>query len=150
MTCKYLYNEVMIVIYTAPGCASCRKVKTYLKDKSLEYIEKNIFTTLLNEKEIKYLISRSDNGTDDIISKRSKLILENKINIDDMSIDELCKFIVNNPSILRRPIIIDNKTLQIGYDEEEIEVFNKVKSLSVCDKGCPHYEVCGSVREEND
>ena len=53
------------------------------------------------------------------------------IDIDDMSIDELCKFIVNNPSILRRPIIIDNKTLQIGYDEEEIEIFfdNSAKFL---------------------
>ena len=44
----------MIVIYTAPGCASCRKVKTYLKDNEIEFKEKNIFKTLLNENEIKY------------------------------------------------------------------------------------------------
>ncbi|MBQ2509733.1 MAG: transcriptional regulator Spx, partial [Erysipelotrichaceae bacterium] len=64
----------MIVVYTSPGCSSCRKVKSYLKDNHLEYIEKNIFNTLLNRNEIKYLISRTDNGTDDIISKRSKII----------------------------------------------------------------------------
>ena len=137
----------MIVIYTSPGCASCRKVRKYLKDNNLEFIEKNIFNTLLNDKEIKYLLSRTDNGTDDIISKRSKIIQENKVNIDDMSISELCNFVVNNPSILKRPIIIDNKNLQVGYDEEEIETFNKLKSLVKCDKDCPHYEVCGKVRE---
>ena len=60
----------MIVIYTSPGCASCRKVKAWLKERDIKFIEKNIFNVLLNRKEIKYLLSRSDNGTDDIISKR--------------------------------------------------------------------------------
>lgn len=138
----------MIVIYTAPGCASCRKVKNYLKENMLPYKEKNIFTTLLNEKEIKYLISRCENGTDDIISKRSKIIQENKIDIDSMSLSELCKFISNNPSILRKPIIIDDKNIQVGYDDEEIQVFRKLKEIGKCDKSCPHYETCGGLRQE--
>ena len=138
----------MIVVYTAPGCASCRKVKNYLKDKELVFKEKNIFNTLLNDKEIKYLISRTENGTDDLISKRSKIIQENAVDIDSMSVNELCNYIVNNPSILRRPIIIDDKNMQIGYDEEEIEVFNKLNSLRSCDEKCPHYETCGKLRQE--
>ena len=138
----------MIVVYTSPGCSSCRKVKAYLKDNKLNYKEKNIFKTLLNEKEIKYLISRTDNGTDDLISKRSKIIKDNKIDIDSMSLSQLCEFIVNNPSILKRPIIIDDKNLQIGYDDEEIEVFNKLKSMAECDKKCPHYDSCGKLCEE--
>jgi len=138
----------MIVVYTSPGCASCRKVKSYLKDNNLKYIEKNIFTTLLNNEEIKYLLSRTDNGTDDLISKRSKIIRENSVDIEDMSISELCDFVVNNPSVLKRPIIIDDKNLQVGYDDEEIEIFSKLKSLSQCDKKCPHYETCGDLCEE--
>ena len=138
----------MIVIYTSPGCASCRKVKTYLKDNELEYKEKNIFKTLLNEKEIKYLISRTENGTEDLISKRSKIIQDNNFDIDKMTIDELCKFIVDNPSILKRPIIIDDKNLQVGFDEEEIAIFNKIKSMRKCDKNCVHYETCGCLKEE--
>lgn len=140
----------MIVVYTSPGCASCRKVKNYLKDNCLEYIEKNIFNCLLNPVEIKYLLSRSENGSDDIISRRSKIIRDNKINIDDMKINELCDFVVNNPSVLKRPIIISNKILQIGYDEEEIELFNKLKSMAKCDVNCPHYKTCGALRGEND
>lgn len=138
----------MIVVYTSPGCSSCRKVKSYLKDNHLDYIEKNIFSTLLNKDEVKYLISRTDNGTDDIISKRSKIIQENKVDIESMSINQLCDFIVENPSILKRPIIIDDRNLQIGYDEEEIELFKKLRSISRCDKECPHYETCGDTRGE--
>ena len=83
----------MIVIYTAHGCASCRKAKTWLKENNIGFIEKNIFKTLLDKNEIKYPLSRTDNGTEDIISKRSKIIQDMKVDVDDLGIDELCDFV---------------------------------------------------------
>ena len=115
-----LYNIGMIVVYTSPGCSSCRKVKNYLKDNNLKFIEKNIFNTILNKEEIKYLISRTENGTDDIISTRSNIIKEGKVNIDDMKISELIQFIIKNPSILKRPIMVDDTKIQVGYNKYEI------------------------------
>ena len=141
----------MIVVYTSPGCSSCRKVKAWLKEHDLKYKEKNIFTTLLNKEEIKYLLSRTENGTDDLISKRSKIIQKKKIDIDEMTLDELYDFIVQNPSVLKRPIIISDKNLQFGYDEEEIETFippELRKMAGNCDNNCPHYEYCGKCRSE--
>ena len=99
----------MIRIYTAPSCASCRKVKAWLKEHDIPYVEKNIFSTILREDELRELLERSENGTDDIISKRSKIIKENKVDIEDMSINELIHFIQKNPSILKRPIMIDER-----------------------------------------
>ena len=104
----------MIVVYTSPGCASCRKVKQWLKDRDLKYVEKNIFKTLLNDNEIKHLLMRSENGSDDIISKRSKIIQESNVDIDAMKTDELIQFIKKNPSILKRPIILNEKSFQVG------------------------------------
>ena len=45
---KLLYNylqrsDCMIRIYTAPSCASCRKVKSWLNENQIPYVEKNIF-----------------------------------------------------------------------------------------------------------
>ena len=74
----------MIRIYTAPSCASCRKVKSWLNENQIPYVEKNIFSTLLKESELRELLERSENGTDDIISKRSKIIKENDIDIDSI------------------------------------------------------------------
>ncbi len=113
----------MIVVYTSPGCASCRKVKNWLKDHELRFIEKNIFHTALNESEIKHLLMRSENGTEDIISKRSKVIQENQIDVEDMTMNELVEFIQENPSVLKRPIVLNEKTFLVGYDEEEIGAF---------------------------
>ena len=134
----------MIVIYTSPGCASCRKVKAWLKEHHLPYIEKNIFQVLLNKKEVKYLLQRSDNGSEDIISKRSKVIQENNYNIDEMSTNELVDFIIANPSVLRRPIILNDTNFQIGYDSEEIDAFvpEELRKVAKCDKNCPNYDNC--------
>ncbi len=117
----------MIVVYTSPGCASCRKVKNWLRDHNLKFLEKNIFHTFLNESEIKHLLMRSENGTEDIISKRSKVIQESKINIEELSMNELVRFIQDNPSVLKRPIVLNEKIFLVGYDEEEIGAFIPMK-----------------------
>lgn len=138
----------MIVVYTSPGCASCRKVKAWLKERNLKFIEKNIFTTSLNEGEIKYLLTRSENGTEDIISKRSKIIQETKLDLDEMSIKELVSFIQVNPSVLKRPIIINERNFMVGYDEEEIGAFippELRKMQTHCDETCPNYEECHAI-----
>ena len=148
----------MIVLYTSPGCASCRKAKAWLKERDIQYVEKNIFNVLLNKKEIKYLLTRTDNGTEDIISKRSKIIQENNIDIDALSIDELIDFIIQNPSVLRRPIILNERNFQIGFDQEEIDAFEprgetiripaEIRCVAKCDSSCPNFEACGKLRGE--
>ena len=117
----------MIVLYTSPGCASCRKVRNWLKENDFKFIEKNIFTTQLQDNEIKYLLLRSENGSEDIISKRSKVVINSKIEIDEMKVEELVHFVINNPSVLKRPIIVSENNFLVGYDVEEIEVLNKYK-----------------------
>ena len=81
------------------------------------------------------LLERSENGTDDIISKRSKIIKENQVDVEDMSIKELIHFIQDNPSILKRPIIIDERRFQVGYNAEEIRAFipRELRKLQECD-----------------
>ncbi len=142
----------MIIVYTSPGCASCRKVKQWLKDRNLPFKEKNIFKTLLDEDEIRYLLMRSENGTDDIISKRSKIILENHVDIDNMSVNEVIRFIQENPSVLKRPIILDEKSFQVGYDSEEIGVFIPQElrriAFNSCPPNCPNLPGCASGGEK--
>ena len=138
----------MIVVYTSPGCASCRKVKQWLKDRNLPFVEKNIFKTLLDDEEIRYLLMRSEKGTDDLISKRSKIIAQNNIDIDSMSVNELIKFIQQNPSILKRPIILNERSFQVGYDSEEIGVFVPEElrriAMNACPATCPSFPTCSN------
>lgn len=142
----------MIILYSSPGCASCRKAKQWLKDQNLPFAEKNIFSTILKEDEIKYLLNRSENGTEDLISTRSKAYQEIGQNVNEMSIKELVTFIQRNPSVLKRPIIINDKSLVVGYDDDEITSFVPKEARKVieesCNSGCPNYQFCGAVRKE--
>ena len=54
-------------------------------------------------------------------------------------------FIKNNPSVLRRPIIVDDKRVQVGYNEEEIRTFipraRRYADL-LCGEWCPKFPTC--------
>lgn len=113
----------MVIIYTTPSCASCRKAKAWLEEHQIEYVEKNIFAFPLTKEDIRLMLKNTENGFEDIISTRSKYIIENKIDIESMKFSELEQLIIENPSILRRPIIVEDNKLQVGYNEEEIRVF---------------------------
>lgn len=113
----------MIILYTSPGCASCRKAKHWLKEHKLSFVEKNIFSSLLRDEEIKYLLQRTENGSEDIISTRSKVFQELDQDLDDLSFSELIDFIKENPSVLKRPIIVDDNSFVVGYDDDEITSF---------------------------
>ncbi len=133
----------MLKVYTSPSCSSCRKVKDWLKNKNIEYIEKNIMSSVLNEKELKEILAKSENGTDDIISKRSKIIKESKVDVDKMKVPELISFIRANPTILKRPIIVNDRMIQVGYNSEEIRVFipHELRNLinDECGPECKNY-----------
>ena len=147
---KIIYNNYMVVLYVTHGCISCRRMKKWLEERNICYIEKNVFNVILNDSEIKYLLSRCENGVDDLISRRSKIIKSLDIDLDSMTIDELCCFIARHPAALKRPIIISERNMQVGYDEEEIDAFaiQELRKVGECDIECPYYKVCGFLRED--
>ena len=136
----------MIKIYTAPSCSSCKKAKAFFKKEEIPYQEKNIFVNDINEKELRDILSKTENGTEDIISTRSKIIKEQHVDIDNMTISELINFIRNNPSVLKRPIMVDDTKVQVGYNSEEIRVFipheKRVKEWACKKIDCPTYSSC--------
>ena len=82
----------MIRVYTAPGSRSGRMVVQWLKENNLSFIEKNIFSSDLRINEIRELLERCENGTDDIISKNSKIIKALKIDLNNMKMEDLITF----------------------------------------------------------
>lgn len=109
-----------VLFYTSPGCSNCRKAKKWLDENHINYVEKNVFSSDLTEREIKYLMARCENGTDDIISTRSKTYALLNGKLEDMTIQELTTFIQDNPSILKRPILLSERSMTVGYDHDEI------------------------------
>jgi len=113
----------MVTLYTSPSCTSCRKAKAWLEENDIEYKERNIFSEPLSLDEIKEILRMTEDGTDEIISTRSKVYQELDVDIDSLPLKDLFELIQKKPGLLRRPIMLDEKRLQVGYNEDEIRRF---------------------------
>lgn len=113
----------MIKLYISPSCTSCRKAKSWLEEQELEFEEKNIYHEPLTKDEIKEILMLTDEGTDEIISYRSQAYKNLDVDINKLSMSDLLDLFIEEPSLIRRPIIMDDRRLQIGYNEEEIRMF---------------------------
>ncbi|WP_460053914.1 transcriptional regulator SpxA [Pseudolactococcus yaeyamensis] len=113
----------MINLYLSPSCTSCRKARAWLDSYGVAYEEHNILTQPMTSDDLKAILSKTENGTEDIISTRSKVFQKLNIDVDDLTINQLLTLISEHPSLLRRPIIMDDKRMQIGFNEDEIRAF---------------------------
>ncbi|MCP0887750.1 transcriptional regulator SpxA [Ligilactobacillus sp. WILCCON 0076] len=123
----------MVTLYTSPSCTSCRKARAWLKKHDIPFAERNIFSEPLKINEIKQILQMTEDGTEEIVSKRSKAYLDLNVDIDELPLQELFDLIQKNPGLLRRPIIMDDKRLQVGYNEDEIRRFlpREVRALEL-------------------
>lgn len=123
----------MVNLYTSPSCTSCRKAKAWLEEHGIQYKERNIFSEPLSAAEIKQVLQLTENGTEEIVSRHSKVFQELDVDLDDLSLKQLIDLIEKNPGLLRRPILVDDKRLQVGYNEDEIRRFlpRKVRQLEL-------------------
>ncbi|HCR4469581.1 TPA: transcriptional regulator Spx [Enterococcus faecium] len=113
----------MLTLYTSPSCTSCRKARAWLQEPQIPFVERNIFSEPLNSSELKAILQMTEDGTEEIISTRSKVFQKLNMDLDDLPLQELLELVQNNPGLLRRPIMIDDKRLQVGFNEDEIRRF---------------------------
>lgn len=123
----------MVTLYTSPSCTSCRKARAWLEEHEIPFVERNIFSEPLSLDEIKQILRMTEDGTDEIISTRSKVFSKLDVSVENLSLQHLYDLIQEYPGLLRRPILIDEKRLQVGYNEDEIRRFlpRKVRTFQL-------------------
>lgn len=137
----------MIKVYVSPTCSSCRKVKQFLNEQHIPFEERNIFKEELNDADLKEILTKSENGTEDIIATKSKIMKEQHVDFDNMTISEMIAFVRKNPSVLRRPIVVDDRHIQVGYDADEMTTFIP-RAKKFIEINCSD-EVCETLKKSN-
>ena len=113
----------MIKIYTISSCTSCKKAKTWLNNHQLPYKEQNLGKEPLTKEEIQTILSKTENGGESIVSSKNRYAKALNCDIDELSVSEVIDLIQDNPRILKSPILIDDKRLQVGYKQDDIRAF---------------------------
>ncbi|MCL2676386.1 MAG: Spx/MgsR family RNA polymerase-binding regulatory protein [Streptococcaceae bacterium] len=113
----------MIKVYTVQSCSSCKKAVEWMQNHELDYEEINLITGDVSKEDFLKILSLTEEGTEDIISTRSQAYKRLKIDFDTISMNELLELFDKNRTLLRRPLIVDDKRLQVGYNEDDVRKF---------------------------
>lgn len=115
----------MIKLFVSPRSSSSRKARAWLKDHHLAFVEQNVATNHLSFTDFKQILYLTENGTEDITCTRSKAYAKLKAQLtgNHLSLKELLALINQHPSLLRCPLIVDDRRLQIGYNADDIRQF---------------------------
>lgn len=114
----------MIEVYYAGNTNSGRKTMEWLEKQNLPFIEKKITkNNPFKIEEIMQFLARAENGFDDLINSRAKIFKELEADLNQLSTSDLIDTIVRIPTLVKLPLIVDEKKIVIGYNENELRCF---------------------------
>ncbi|NLN14019.1 MAG: arsenate reductase family protein [Tissierellia bacterium] len=106
-----------------PRCTTCRKAKKWLDENKIEYEERNIKEDNPTVEELRewianahYPIKRFFNTSG---GKYRELGLKDKLN--DMTEDEKIELLSSDGMLVKRPILVGNGKVLVGFKEQEWE-----------------------------
>lgn len=104
-----------------PKCSTCKKAKKWLEENKINFEERNIVTETPTEKELTEWIDKSGQeikkwfNTSGLKYKELKL----KEKLTSMSDKEKIKLLASDGMLIKRPILISDKEILIGFKEEQ-------------------------------
>lgn len=104
-----------------PKCSTCQKAKKWLEEQNINYMERNIAENNPSYEELKEWHAKSGLplkrffNTSGLLYKEMKL----KDKLPTMSEDEQLKLLAANGMLVKRPLLIDENTVFVGFKEAE-------------------------------
>lgn len=118
-----------LIFYSYPSCTSCRKTKHWLKAHNIDFSEKHLFRETPSYTELQKILQLTTDGMDEILATRSQTYKDLNLNIDDLPLSDVINLIIEEPKLLRRPIITDGKKLVVGYNPQSLTKLAKKKEI---------------------
>nr|WP_302598665.1 arsenate reductase family protein [uncultured Cellulosilyticum sp.] len=113
-----------------PKCTTCKRALKYLKDHNISVNERHIVETPPTAEELKEWIQKSGLefkkffNTSGLVYKELGL----KDKVKNMDLDEAVSLLASNGMLVKRPLLITEETVLVGFKEEAYEHF--IKTLS--------------------
>lgn len=110
-----------LIFYTYPSCTSCRKTKKWLSLNSISFHERHLFRETPSYEEVLKILSLTTEGIDEILATRSQKFKQLGIDVNELPLSEMVKLLIEDPTLLRRPILTDGKKLIIGHNPDALK-----------------------------
>lgn len=104
-----------------PKCSTCQKAKKWLEQNNTEFIDRNIITETPTFEELAEWIQRSGQDIKKWFNtsglKYKELNLKDKLL--NMTEKEKIELLASDGMLIKRPLLISNKGILIGFKEEK-------------------------------
>ena len=104
-----------------PKCSTCQKAKKWLETNNIEFQDRNIITETPTIQELNKWITKSEKDIKKWFNtsglKYKELNLKEKLNT--MTDEEKIELLASNGMLIKRPILISDKGVFVGFKEEE-------------------------------
>lgn len=117
----------MLHIIGIPNCDKIRATKKWLTERDIEFEFIDVKKEPLTLEEIQELEFKV--GVDVLVNSRGTTYRNLKIKDQNLDIDELLGVLVENQSMIKRPVLVCEESVLVGYDEEAFENFLKENNL---------------------
>lgn len=108
----------MITLYGIPNCDTIKKARKWLSDNGKDYSFHDYKKQGVPEKELRNWVKQL--GWETLLNKRGttwrKLDEATKNSVNEASAIQI---MLDNPSIIKRPVLSSGKTLLVGFSAEE-------------------------------
>ena len=106
-----------------PKCTTCKKAKQYLDDNNIKYIDRNIKENNPSVSELKEYIKLSNKDIDKFFNTSGNLYreLNLKEKLKTMSDEDKIELLSTDGMLVKRPLLIDENNVLVGFKEVEWE-----------------------------
>ena len=106
-----------------PKCSTCQKAKKWLDENKIEYTERHIVEENPLEDELRMWYERSRLPLKKFFNTSGMLYKEMKLKdkLPTMSEDEQIRLLATNGMLVKRPLVVDEDKVLVGFKETEWE-----------------------------
>lgn len=106
-----------------PKCSTCQKAKKWLDSREIEYTERHIVEENPTYEELKEWHQKSGLSLKKFFNTSGMLYKEMKLKdkLPEMSEDEQLKLLATNGMLVKRPLLLDEDKVLVGFKEKEWE-----------------------------
>lgn len=102
-------------------CSACKKAKDYLDKNNIKYVDRQIKEDNPSFDEIKMWIKKYNISVKKLFNTSGILYREMNLKnkLDDMNEDEMIRILSSDGMLVRRPLLLSEDKLLIGFKEKE-------------------------------
>ena len=106
----------MILMFAIPNCDTVKKARKFLEDNKIDYEFIDFKKSPPTKEQIK---AWGDYAGELPINKKGMTYRKYKEQYEALSMSEQIDFIIANPSLIKRPVLVQNdKTIALGFNEK--------------------------------